>query len=154
VASWCSLVWLARSLVMGEGVVVRPDQVSLGVGSRRCLGTGVDDAVAVCGVGDKRSGGKLSAHVAAYLTMGLCLFADEDYTEVATKVTGLLSGWNCGDAGWSVPTAGGITQARQRLGPKVLAEVFERVAGPVARMSMRGAWLRGWRLVGNRWVRG
>jgi len=46
-----------------------------------------------------------------------------------------------------VPTASGITQARTRLGPKVLAEVFETVAGPVADTLTRGAWLRGWRLM-------
>jgi hypothetical protein len=85
--------------------------------------------------------------VMAYLTMGLCLFADEDYTEVTTKVTGSLTAFGCWDAGWSVPTTGGITQARKRLGPKVLAEVFEQVAGPVANSSTRGAWLRRWRLV-------
>jgi hypothetical protein len=79
--------------------------------------------------------------------MGLCLFADDDYEEVATKVTGSLSRWGCWDARWSVPTASGITQARKRLGAKVLAEVFEQVVGPVATMSTRGAWLRGWRLV-------
>ncbi|MGB6163150.1 MAG: hypothetical protein WBF75_11385 [Pseudonocardiaceae bacterium] len=44
-------------------------------------------------------------------------------------------------------TASGITQARKRLGPQVLAEVFERVAGPVADTVSRGAWLRRWRLV-------
>ncbi|MCA1694270.1 MAG: hypothetical protein LC749_05790 [Actinobacteria bacterium] len=43
--------------------------------------------------------------------------------------------------------AGGISQARKRLGPKVLAEVFEQVAGPVAEPSTRGAWLRGWRVL-------
>ena len=48
----------------------------------------VDDAVAACGVGDKRVGGKRPVHVSAYLTMALCLFVDEDYAEVATKVTG------------------------------------------------------------------
>jgi hypothetical protein len=103
--------------------------------------------VAAFGVGAKRSDGKLPAHVTAYLTMALCLFADDDYEEVATKVTGSLSEWGCWDAGWSVPTASGITQARKRLGPTVLAEVFEQVAGPVATTSTRGAWLRGWRLL-------
>jgi len=58
-----------------------------------------------------------------------------------------LSAWGCWDASWSVPTAAGITQAGKRLGPKVLAEVFEQVAGPVADMMTRGAWLRGWRLL-------
>jgi hypothetical protein len=132
---------------MGEGVVVRPDQVSLGVLVSAVSRDAVDDAVAICGVGAKRSDGKLPAHVTTYLTMALCLFTEDDYTEVATKVTGSLSDWGCWDAGWSVPTASGITQARKRLGPKVLAEVFERVAAPVASRSTRGAWLRGWRLV-------
>lgn len=132
---------------MGEGVVVRPDQVSLGVLVSAVPRDAVDAAVAACGAGDKRSGGKLPAHVTAYLAMALCLFSDDDYTEVATKVTGSLSAWNCWDAGWSVPTAGGITQARKRLGPKVLAELFEQVAGPVAGTLTRGAWLRRWRLV-------
>jgi hypothetical protein len=127
--------------------VVRPDQVSLGVLVSAVPRDAVDAAVRSCGVGERRAGGKLPAHVTAYLTMGLCLFADDDYTEVATKVTGSLSAWGCWDARWSVPTAGGITQARKRLGPEVLAEVFEQVAGPVAERSTRGAWLRGWRLV-------
>jgi transposase IS4-like protein/DDE family transposase len=126
---------------------VRPDQVSLGVLVSAVPRDAVDAAVRSCGVGERRAGGKLPPHVTAYLTMGLCLFADDDYAEVATKVTGSLSAWGCWDARWSVPTAGGITQARKRLGPEVLAEVFEQVAGPVAERSTRGAWLRGWRLV-------
>jgi len=138
---------VTRSPIMGEGVVVRPDQVSLGVLVTAVPRDAVDAAVASHGVGAKRSDGKLPAHVSAYLTMALCLFADDDYTEVATKVTGSLSRWGCWDAAWSVPTASGITQARKRLGPKVLAEVFEQVAAPVATMLTRGAWLRRWRLV-------
>src|SRR5918998_2574628 len=132
---------------MGEDVPVRPDQVSLGVLVTAVPRDAVDAAVAACGVGAKRSDGKLPAHVTAYLTMALCLFAEDDYTEVATKVTGSLSAWGCWDAGWSAPTASGITQARKRLGPRVLAEVFEQVAGPRADVLTRGAWLRDWRLV-------
>ena len=132
---------------MVEGVVVRPDEVSLGVLVSAVSRDAVDAAVATCGVGEKRSGGKLPAHVMAYLTMALCLFAEDDYEEVATRVTGSLSRWGCWDAGWSVPTASGITQARKRLGPEVLAEVFEQVAGPVADTLTRGAWLRRWRLL-------
>jgi hypothetical protein len=131
-----------------QGVVVRPDQVTLGVLVTAVPRDAVDAAVAACGVGDRRRGGKLPAHVVAYLTMGLCLFRDEDYGEVATKVTGALSRWGCWDASWSVPTAGGISQARKRLGRRVLAEVFERVAGPVANRGTREAWLRDWRLLG------
>ena len=154
----CCFGWVRRGVVMlagvagtvaimVEGVVVRPDQVSLGVLVAAVPREAVDGAVAVCGVGDRRSGGKLPAHVTAYLTMAMCLFSEDDYEEVATRVTGALSAWGCWDAGWSVPTASGITQARRRLGPGVLAEVFEQVAGPVADVLTRGAWLRRWRLL-------
>jgi hypothetical protein len=92
----------------------------------------VDEAVAACGVREKRSDGKLPAHVITYLTLALCLFPDDDYREVATKVTGSLDRWNCWNAAWSVPTTSAITQARKRLGRHVFSELFERCCGPVA----------------------
>jgi hypothetical protein len=127
--------------------VVSPDQVSLGVLVSTVSRDAVDTAVAACGVGDRRSGGKLPAHVTAYLTMALCLFADDDYEEVATRVTGSLDRWGCWDASWSVPTSSAITQARKRLGRRVFAEVFEAVAEPVGGMFTRGAMLRQWRVL-------
>ena len=143
---------------MSDAVVVRPDQVSLGVLVNAVPRDAVDEAVAVCGVGAKRSDGKLPAHVIMYLTLGLCLFPDDDYTEVATKVTGSLDRWGCWDAGWTVPTASAITQARKRLGRGVFPELFERTCGPVAGKAgptapavalgtARGSFLRRWRLL-------
>jgi hypothetical protein len=144
---------------VGEGVVVRPDQVSLGVLVSAVPRDLVDEAVAVCGVREKRSDGKLPAHVITYLTLALCLFPDDDYTEVATKVTGSLDRWNCWDAAWTVPTTSAITQARKRLGRHLFSELFERTCGPVAGTAgptaglatlgtARGAFLRRWRLLG------
>ena len=132
---------------MSSGVVVRPDQVSLGVLVAAVPRDVIDAAVAACGAADKRAGGKLPAHVVTYLTMAMCLFPDDDYEEVAAKVTGSLSGWGCWDAAWSVPTASGITQARKRLGRGVMPEIFEGVAEAVGTADTRGAWLRGWRLL-------
>ena len=66
------------------------DQVSLGVLVTAVPRDAVDAAVAACGVVARRGGGKLPAHVTAYLTMALCLFSEDDYEEVATKVTGSL----------------------------------------------------------------
>lgn len=140
------------------GPVVRPDQVTLGVLVNEVPRDAVDEAVTVCGVRERRSDGKLPAHVVAYLTLGLCLFAEDDYEEVAAKVTGSLDRWGCWNAGWGVPTGSAITQARKRLGRKVFAEIFERTCGPVAGDTSptagllalgtaRGAWLRGWRLL-------
>ena len=139
--------------------MVRPDQVSLGVLVSAVPRDLVDEAVAVCGVREKRSDGKLPAHVITYLTLALCLFADEDYIEVATTVTGSLDRWNCWNAAWSVPTTSAITQARKRLGRHVFSELFERTCGPVAGKAgptaemaalgtARGAFLRRWRLLG------
>jgi hypothetical protein len=132
---------------VSSGVVVSPDQVSVGVLVSSVPRDVVDVAVAAHGAGAKRSGGTLPPHVVAYLTMGLCLFPDDDYEEVAVKVTGSLSRFGCWDASWQAPTASGISQARKRLGGAVMADVFEGVAAPVATADTRGAWLRRWRVL-------
>jgi len=132
---------------MALGVTLSPDQVSLGVLVSSVPRDVVDAAVAAHGVGAKRSDGKLPPHVVAYLTIALCLFGEDDYEEVATKVTGALSRFGCWDAAWAVPTSSGITQARKRLTAAVMADVFEGVAQAVATMDTRGAWLRRWRLL-------
>jgi len=121
------------------------DWVSLGVLASAVPRDVVDDAVAVTGKAARRSGGKLPPHVMVYYVMALALFADEDYEEVGARVGGTLRGW--GGQGWEVPTSGGITQARQRLGPEPVAEVFSRVAVPVAGMDTAGAFLGPWRLM-------
>ena len=111
------------------------------------------------GCGRNVSDGKLPAHVITYLTLALCLFPDDDYREVATKVTGSLDRWGCWNAAWSVPTTSAITQARKRLGRHVFSELFERSCGPVAGKAgptaavvalgtARGSFLRRWRLLG------
>jgi len=143
---------------MVTGVLARPDQVSLGVLVSAVPRDAVAEVVAVCGVRERRSDGKLPAHVITYLTLGLCLFPDDDYAEVAAKVTGSLDRFGCWDASWTVPTASAITQARKRLGRRVFPELFERTCGPVAGDpgpvaglaalgTARGSFLRSWRLL-------
>ena len=138
---------MVRPVVWLSAVTVTADQVSLGVLMTAVPRDAVDAAVAGCGVVAKRSDGTLPPHVTAYLTMGLCLFADDDYEEVATKVTGALTRFGCWDAGWQVPSSSGITQARVRLGAPVMAEIFESVVQPVGTADTRGAWLRQWRVL-------
>jgi hypothetical protein len=82
-----------------------------------------------------------------YFTMALALFAEDDYEEVATRLTETLAAWGCWDDAWSVPTSGGITRARQRLGDEPLRALFGRVAAPVAGPLTRGAFLGEWRLM-------
>ena len=96
------------------------------------------------GRGARRAGGKLPPHVVVYFVMALALFADEDYEEVAARLAETLRGWGCWERGWEVPTRAGSTQARQRLGPEPLAEVFGR---------SRCRW-RIWTRPGRSWGRG
>ncbi len=123
------------------------DWVSLGVLASSVPRDAVDDAVAVTGKQARRRDGKLPPHVVVYLVMALALFADDDYEEAAARLTGTLASWGCWDEAWEVPTSGGITQARQRLGSEPMRELFAQVAVPVADQLTQGAFLGRWRLM-------
>jgi Insertion element 4 transposase N-terminal len=92
------------------------DWVSLGKLASFVPRDAVDDAIAAAGKQAKRSDGKLPPHVMVYFVVALALFADDDYEEVAARLTETLAAWGCWDESWSVPTSGGITQAPQRVG--------------------------------------
>ena len=134
-----------RCVVMAGGRLT--DQISLGVLAASVRRDAVDDAVAAAGKQARRRDGKLPPHVMVYFAMAMALFADDDYEEVAARLAGTLAGWGCWDAAWSVPTSGGITQARQRLGYEPLRELFGLVAVPMAELLTRGAFLAGRRLM-------
>ena len=123
------------------------DWVSLGVLTSSVPRDAVDEAVVVTGKRARRSDGKLPPHVMVYFAMALALFAGDDYEEVAARLTQTLASWGCWDRAWEVPTSGGITQARQRLGSAPLRELFSRVAVPAADLLTRGAFLGSWRLM-------
>ena len=131
-------------VVAGGGVLT--DWISLGVLTSSVPRDVVEDAVAAAGKGARRAGGKLPPHVMVYFVMALALFADDDYEEVAARLAAALRGWGAGDQEWD-PTPGGITQARQRLGPEPMAGVFGQVAVPVADLDTIGAFLGPWRLM-------
>ena len=131
--------------VAGGGCLT--DWISLGVLASWVPRDAVDEAIEETGKGAKRAGGKLPPHVMTYFVMALALFADDDYEEVAARLTETLQGWGCWDDSWEVPTSGGITQARQRLGHEPVKELFSQVAVPVAEEDTRGAFLGPWRLM-------
>ena len=88
------------------------DWISLGVLASWVPRDAVDDAVEVTGKAAKRAGGKLPPHVMVYFVMALALFAEDDYEEVAARLTETLRGWGCWDEEWEVPTSGGIGAPR------------------------------------------
>ncbi|SDL51177.1 Insertion element 4 transposase N-terminal [Nonomuraea maritima] len=123
--------WLTDPVGLGALTSLMPRQI-------------LDEAIELHGCREERVR-KLPAHVVVYLLMALCLFADDDYEEVAEKLTGLLAAMR--GSWWEPPTRGAVTRARQRLGTEVVREVFERVACPAATRATAGAWLGPWRLM-------
>lgn len=104
----------------------------------------LDEAVAAHGRREQRVR-KLPAHLVVYLLIALCLFPDDDYEEVAEKLSGALS--LLPGSRWQAPTRGAVTQARQRLGADVVREVFAQVARPPASAATPGGWLGRWRVM-------
>lgn len=80
----------------------------------------------------------LPARVVVYYVMALCLFFGEPYEEVMRLLVNGLRFLGTWRKDWTVPTAGAIAQARQRLGPEPLRVLFERVAVPCARRGTQG----------------
>jgi len=115
------------------------DLVSLGVLGAFVPRDQVDQAISVAGVSAKRSGGKLPPWAVFYFTMLMALYPHDDYEELAAHVAPLVT-W--GRDKIDLPaSAGGVSQARQRLGYEPLKQVFEQVCVPVADSVTRGAFL-------------
>jgi hypothetical protein len=134
-----------NGVVTAEGRLT--DWISIGVLASSVPRDAVDEAIAGAGRGARRSDGKLPPHVMAYFAMAMALFPDDDYEEVAARLSETLVSWGCWDESWGVPTSGGITQARQRLGFEPLRDLFAEVAVPVAEELTLGAFLGPWRLM-------
>lgn len=134
-------------VVSGEWVGRRfTDGISIGVLTRIFHRDLVDEVLAVTGRREQRSR-LLPARVVVYYVLALCLFFEDAYEEVMRKLVNGLRVLGTWRDDWQVPTDSAISQARQRLGAAPLAELFERVARPLAVAGTRGAWLRGWRLM-------
>jgi len=123
------------------------DQISLGVLTASVPRDAVEVAIGAHGRQPKRRGGSLPPHVMTYFVVAMAVHADRDYEGVMRKLAEPLQGWRSWDPNWVLPTSGGITQARQRLGFEVVKEVFERIAVPVAGMLTLDAFCAYQRLV-------
>ncbi|WP_051105592.1 IS4 family transposase [Parafrankia discariae] len=122
------------------------DHIAIGVLKDMVPREVVDDVLTETGRREKRSR-LLPAHVMVYFTMAMCLFFDDDYEEVIRKLVGTLRDLRSWKDEWRIPSTSAITQARARLGPEPLRELFARLAVPVAGRGTRGAWLAGRRLM-------
>jgi hypothetical protein len=128
------------------GRVSLADAIGIGTLTRLVPRELVDEVVLSLGRKELRKN-KLPARVVAYFVMALALFYGDGYEEVMRKLSAGLDYMGTWRREWTVPSPGGLCQARQRLGPEVMRELFERVAVPCAMRSTAGAWLAGRRLM-------
>lgn len=122
------------------------DRIAIGVLTSTFPPALVDEVLEVSGRVERRHR-LLPARVVVYFTLAMCLWADEEYVEVARLLVGGLRSMARWRRSWRVPTSGAITQARARLGAGPLKLLFERVAGPTSAAGSVGSWWRGLRLV-------
>jgi Transposase DDE domain/Insertion element 4 transposase N-terminal len=80
----------------------------------------------------------LPSRVVVYLLLAGALFADLGYGQVWARMTAGLDGLDVAN-----PTAGGLAQARRRIGIAPLRALFDLLAGPAAGISVKGVRWRG-----------
>lgn len=122
------------------------DSISLGVLADVLPRDLIEEVLADTGKRERRSR-LLPAHVVVRFCQAMCLFFDDDYEEVMRKLIGSLQDMHSWSDSWHVPSISAISQARARLGPEPMKELFERVAVPLAGPGTKGAWLRAYRLM-------
>ena len=130
----------------GVGSSSLTDAIGIGTLTRIVPRELVDEIVGSLGCREQRKS-KLPARVMVYFVMALALFYGDGYEEVMRKLTAGLQHLGTWRRAWTMPSPGGLCQARQRLGPAVMRELFDRVAVPCALRSTAGAWLAGRRLM-------
>ena len=80
----------------------------------------------------------LPSRVVVYLLLAACLFPEVGYLGVWRKLTAGLAG-----IATATPSAGGLGQARHRIGAAPLRWLFDLLRGPAAGPRQRGTWWRG-----------
>jgi len=122
------------------------DRIAIGVLTSTFPPSLVDEVLEASNRVEKRHR-LLPARVVVYFVLAMCLWADEEYVEVARLLVGGLKTMASWRRPWQVPTSGAISQARARLGPDAMKLLFERVAAPASSEGAAGSWWRGLRLM-------
>ncbi|HEY0806682.1 MAG TPA: IS4 family transposase [Pseudonocardiaceae bacterium] len=81
---------------------------------------------------------ELPSRVVVYLLLAACLFPEIGYPGVWRKLTAGLTGLAC-----ATPSAGGLSQARHRIGAAPLRWLFDLLRGPAATGRQPGTRWRG-----------
>jgi Insertion element 4 transposase N-terminal/Transposase DDE domain len=105
----------------------------------------VQSVVADLGVAEARRR-KLPADLTILLTVAMNLFSQQSLPQVLVKMLGGLR-FLWPEPEFQTANKSAISQARYRLGPRPLVELFHRVCKPLATPETKGAYLFGYRLM-------
>lgn len=90
----------------------------------------------------------LPAHLVVSLVIAMSLWSSDSMRDVLKNlIDGLSEAWVKVGKYWRVPCKSAITQARQRLGARVMSQLFHRLVRPMATTETLGAFLNGLRIV-------
>jgi len=90
----------------------------------------------------------LPTHLVICLIIALSFWSQDSAKDVLkTLLEGLGKAQLQLSERWRIPSRAAITQARQRLGPRVMSTLFKQLARPVATPKTPGAFLKGLRMV-------
>jgi hypothetical protein len=90
----------------------------------------------------------LPSHLVVCLIIALSLWSSASMrTVLKNLVDGLSEAWVRVGKYWRVPCKSSITEARQRIGPRVMSHLFHLIVRPLATVQTPGAFLGGLRIM-------
>jgi Insertion element 4 transposase N-terminal/Transposase DDE domain len=90
----------------------------------------------------------LPAQLVVCLVIAMSLWSRDSMRDVLKNlIDGLTEAWVKVGKYWRVPCKSAITQARQRLSPRVMSQLFHQLVRPMASTDTIGAFLNGLRIV-------
>ena len=120
--------------------------ISAGVLASVCPRALIEEVLADTGKASQRER-LLPAPAVVYYVMALALWREAPLEEVLRVVCEGLQWLGGGEAGAVQASKSAISQARTRLGSRVMRQLAERVLRPLAAESAPGAWYRGLRVM-------
>ena len=91
---------------------------------------------------------KLPSQLVVCLVIAMSLWSSDSMeTVLRNLVNGLSRQWTKLGQYWQVPSSSSITEARQRVGCRVMSQLFERMVRPLATPETPGAFLGGLRVM-------
>jgi hypothetical protein len=135
--------------IAGLGEDRLPGQIAVGVLTKVFPPHLIDEVVAAAGVREQRVR-VLPARLVVYYNLAMIVFFQSSYAQVWSRLVGGLDWAKSFRARVAVgmsPSPAAISKARSRLGWKVMADLLDRVAGPLAGQEDGWAFVAGLRLV-------